>query len=160
DGRQSWLIQIRPITRPARRNEAFTIANHKEILPELPSPFMTSLIASCAPGLFAYYRHFDKNLPARRPFIEIFYGRPYINLSLLREMRRHVGLPTRLVSDWVGGERGEKYGLTLGRLAYKLPVLMRMGLAQLGAAASAERAIAAMLRRTEQPGATLGENIE
>jgi pyruvate,water dikinase len=160
DGRQCWLVQIRPITRPARRNEAFTIANHKEILPELPSPFMTSLIASCAPGLFAYYHRFDKNLPARRPFIEIFYGRPYINLSLLTEMMRHLGLPTRLVSDSVGGEQGEVYGLNLGRLAYKLPVLARMGLAQLGAVTSAERAIAAMLSRTEQPGATLSENIE
>ena len=72
----------RPVTRPTRRDEAFTLANHKEILPELPSRFMASLVESCADRLFANYRHFDPSLPAHRPFIESFLGRPYINLSL------------------------------------------------------------------------------
>lgn len=38
DGERCWLLQVRPITRSTTRNEAFTVANHKEILPELPSP--------------------------------------------------------------------------------------------------------------------------
>lgn len=43
---------------------------------------MTSLIASASGGLFAYYRSFDPNLPKERPFIEVFHGRPFINLAL------------------------------------------------------------------------------
>ncbi|NJN96519.1 MAG: hypothetical protein HC875_21635 [Anaerolineales bacterium] len=155
DGVCCWLVQLRPVTRPSRRNETFTIANHKEILPELPSRYMSSLIASCAGGLFAYYRRFDPSLPARRPFIEVFYGRPYINLSLLSEMMRSFGLPTRLVTDNIGGETGQVFGANPGRLVRKIPTLLRLGLAQFGAVASSRRAIKAMLARTEQPGRLL-----
>jgi pyruvate,water dikinase len=42
----------------------------------------------------------------------------------------------------------------------KLPVLLRLGLAQLGAVASAHRAIQAILGRTEQPGDNLSDHIE
>lgn len=160
DGTRCWLVQIRPITRPSRRDEAFTIANHKEILPDLPSRYMSSLIASCADGLFAYYRRFDASLPAHRPFIEVFYGRPYINLSLLSEMMRIFGLPTRLVTDNIGGETGQVYGANWGRLISKIPALARMGLAQLGAVASARRAGQMMLARTEQPGENFSECTE
>ena len=59
DGRICWLVQLRPITRPPRRDETFSIANHKEILPGLPSPFMTSIVESCAYELYGYYRDFD-----------------------------------------------------------------------------------------------------
>ena len=110
DGERCWLIQLRPVTRPTRRDEAFTLANHKEILPELPSRFMATLVESCADRLFANYRHFDPSLPAHRPFIESFLGRPYINLSLLSEMMRVFGLPTRLVTDSIGGETDRPAG--------------------------------------------------
>ncbi len=160
DGKRCWLVQIRPVTRPSRRNEAFTIANHKEILPELPSRFMSSLIGSCADNLFAYYRRFDPELPARRPFIEVFYGRPYINLSLLSEMMRIFGLPTRLVTDNIGGETGQVYSANPGRLVSKIPALLRLGLAQLGAVASARRATRAMLACTRQPPATFSDGVE
>jgi phosphohistidine swiveling domain-containing protein len=160
DGERCWLVQIRPVTRPSRRNEAFTIANHKEILPDLPSRFMTSVIAACAEGLFAYYRYFDRSLPARRPFIEVFYGRPYINLSLLAEMMRIFGLPTRLVVDNIGGAADQERGLNLGRLIRKTPVLARLGLAQLRSVGAARRAIGRMWARAERPGATFGECAE
>jgi pyruvate,water dikinase len=160
DGRCCWLIQIRPITRPIRRNEAFTLANMKEILPELPSPFMTSVIASCAGGLFAYYRRFDAGLPSRRAIIEIFYGRPFFNLSLLTEMMRRWGLPTRLVTGSIGGEADQEYGLNLGRFLRKAPVLLRLGLAQLLSVTSAKYTIHTILARTEQPGQNFTECIE
>jgi rifampicin phosphotransferase len=120
DGERCYLVQLRPITQPTRRNEAFTIANHKEILPELPSTFMTSVVESCAKDLFQYYRNFDPSLPSTRPFIEVFYGRPYINLSLMSEMMRIFGLPTRLVTDNIGGETDRVYGLNLKRMARKI----------------------------------------
>ncbi|HEX9921937.1 MAG TPA: PEP-utilizing enzyme, partial [Anaerolineae bacterium] len=160
DGRRCWLVQLRPITRPPRRNEAFTTANFKEIMPELPSRFTASLIASCAEGLFAYYRRFDSSLPARREIIELCCGRPYFNISLLTEMLRLWGLPTRLVTGNIGGEAEREYGFNLLRFLSKTSVLLRLGLAQLRSVGSARRTIDAILARTDRPGSTFSEAIE
>jgi pyruvate,water dikinase len=160
DGNCCWLIQIRPITVSPRRNEVFTIANHREILPELPSLFMSSMIESCSDSLFEYYRTFDATLPDKRPFIETFKGRPYINLSLLSEMMRTFGLPTRLVTANIGGNATEEYPTDLRRMFRKLPVLLKLLIAQLQSVADAEATIAEMLSRTEQPGETVQKCIE
>jgi pyruvate,water dikinase len=159
DGERCWLLQLRPVTRPTRRNEAFTLANHKEILPELPSRFMASLVEASADRLFANYRHFDPSLPAHRPFIESFLGRPYINLSLLSEMMRVFGLPTRLVTDSIGGETDRPAGPNVQRLVRKAPILARMGVAQLTAVESAGLRIGEILRHAEEPGDTFSECV-
>ncbi len=151
DGTTCWLIQIRPITRPTRRNEAFTIANHKEILPPLPSIFMTSLVAACADRLFAYYRRFDRDLPENRPFIEVFNGRPYINLSLMVEMMRTFGLPSKLVTDSIGGETEGDYPANLRQMLRKIIPLLRLGMAQLFAVRAARRTWQTMLKQSAQP---------
>jgi len=151
DGKTCYLVQLRPVTRPTRRDEAFTIANHKEILPELPSTLMTSVIASCAPDLFQYYRNFDASLPESRPFIEVFHGRPYINLSLMTEMMRVFGLPTRLVTDNIGGQENRPYGLNVGRMLRKTLsfTLPRFAFAQLLSVRSVQRRTRELLTRTE-----------
>ncbi|MCC7369402.1 MAG: hypothetical protein IT306_13315 [Chloroflexi bacterium] len=160
DGVRCWLIQLRPVTRPTRRDEAFTLANHKEILPELPSRFMASLVESCADRLFANYRRFDPRLPAHRPFIESFLGRPYINQSLLSEMMRLFGLPTRLVTDSIGGQADRPAGPNLPRLLRNLPVLGRMGVAQLSSVGATRRRIGEILHHAEEPGTTFTECVE
>jgi rifampicin phosphotransferase len=141
DGERCWLVQVRPITRRTLRNELFTMANHREILPDPPSRFMTTLIGACAQDLFSYYRRFDRRLPADRPFIEILHGRPLINLSLLLDMMHLWGLPSRLVTNSIGGdtEAGEQFGPHAGRLVRALPALIKQGLAQLRAPQSAKR---------------------
>lgn len=137
DGAVCWLVQVRPVTAPTRRNEALTIANHAEILPPLPSQLMTSVVAEAGPDLFGWYRRFDRSLPANRPFLEVVAGRPFINLSLLEDMLRHLGLPTGLVADSIGGPPENSRPARPKRLVSKLPVLVRMGLAQVRAVASA-----------------------
>lgn len=162
DGKRCWVIQIRPVTRPTRRNEVFSIANHKEILPELPSVFMTDIVASCASELFQYYRNFDPGLPANRPFIEVFYGRPFINLSLMTEMMRTFGLPTRLVTDNIGGQVDREFGLNLRRMLVKIlqGALPRFALAQLFSVNSARKAQQRMEERLENIGTTFSEQVE
>jgi pyruvate,water dikinase len=159
DGNQCYLLQVRPITRAPRRNEVFTIANHKEILPDLPSVLMTDIIAHCAGDLFSYYRKLDSSLPANRPFIEVFLGRPFINLSLLAEMMRTFGLPTRLVTDNIGGQIDRSFGLNPLRMLVKIVqfTLPRFALAQVLSVQSAARARKVMLQRTEDPGTTFTE---
>lgn len=159
DGSRCWLLQIRPVTRPTRRDETFTIANHKEILPDLPSTFMTDIVAACAYDLFAYYRHFDPTLPDSRPFIEVFAGRPFINLSLLSEMMRVFGLPTRLVTDNIGGRADRDVGLNLPRMLVKIAqfTLPRFALAQVLSVQSAARARRRLQTRMQNPGQSFAE---
>ncbi len=147
DGSVCWVVQLRPVTRATVRNEWFTLANHREILPPLPSRFMASLIASCSGGLFSWYRRADAALPATRPFIEVFEGRPVINLSLLTDMLRTWGLPTHMVTDAIGGRDVRPVGWQFSRVRSALPALMRMLWAQLTAVGSTRRARLTILSR-------------
>ena len=140
DGRVCWLVQIRPITAAPQRNEAFTVANHKEILPELPSTLMTSIIEAGSPDLLSFWAEADSTLPVRRPFVETFLGRPYLNLSMLTDLMRALGLPTRLVTDSYGGEPDVDVGLKPLRLMAKAPTLLRIGVSQVSAVRSADEA--------------------
>ncbi len=147
DGTTCWVVQLRPVTRATVRNEWFTLGNHRELLPPLPSRFMATLIASCAGGLFSWYRRADRALPATRPFIEVFEGRPVINLSLLTDMLRTWGLPTRLVTDAIGGRDVRPVGWRFRRVLTALPALSRMLWAQLTAVSSTRRARLTILSR-------------
>jgi phosphohistidine swiveling domain-containing protein len=159
DGEHIWLVQVRAVTRPTRRNETFAAASHRELLPDPPSRFNTSLIASGASELFDYYRRFDPALPSQRPLIEVFRHRPFFNLSLLTDMMRRWGLPTSLVTRSIGGAADRDFGLQPARLLFHLPVLVRLARAQLGAVASAERTREALLERTALPPPRLADMI-
>ena len=152
DGETCWLIQIRPITATPRRNEAFTYANIREIMPDPPSVFMSEIVAASATGLFAYYRNFDPTLPTDRPLIEMFEMRPLFNISLLTDMMRWWGLPTRLVTNSIGGGADNETGLNVGRFLRKSPVLIRQGLSQLRAVGSSKRATKEIYRLVDETG--------
>ena len=160
DGMRCWLVQIRPVTVSPLRNETFTIANHREILPDPPSVFMTSLIADGSPELFDYYRRFDPGLPTDRHFIEVFDGRPLINLSLMVDFMRSLGLPTRLVTDSIGGSDEGGSGLRPRRMVRRLPVLARLGWAQAGALRFADHVASTMADDNAEPTATFGDAVD
>ena len=147
DGEECWVVQLRPVTRPTVRNEWFTLADHRELLPPLPSRFMATLIASCAGGLFAWYRRADAALPASRPFIEVFEGRPVINLSLLTDMLRTWGLPTRYITDAIGGRDVHPVGWRVSRVRTAALPLLRMLWVQLTAVGTTRRARLTILSR-------------
>ena len=131
DGNICWLLQIRPITRKLVRNDLFDLSNHKEILPPLPSVFMNSLIINCSPNLFRFYQEFDPKLPKNRLMVESFKGRPYFNISLLSEMLRKWGLPTKLLRDSMGGSFEKDYDLNFGRILANWRVYLKIFLSQL-----------------------------
>jgi len=128
DGRTCWLLQLRPMTRALRRNEAFVPARLPEILPELPPRFTTSVLASCAKDMLAWFHRFDYHFPFERKFIEVVEGRPLVNLSLARDMARSLGLPTE-VEAW-----------NPRRVLRKWKTLLRLFLAPRGARAPLRRA--------------------
>lgn len=151
DGDRCRLLQLRPITVRPLRDELLTIANHAEILPAMPSRLMTSMIAEAGPQLFGWYRRRDLTLPADRAFLHVVAGRPFINLSLLEDMLRHLGLPTGLVARSIGGTSGSDRPARPGRMARKAPVLLRLGLAQAGAVARARSIERRASRHGRQP---------
>jgi rifampicin phosphotransferase len=159
DGRCCWLVQVRPVTAAPARNEAFTIANHKEILPELPSTFMTSLIESAAHDLLDFYASLDADLPVHRPFVETFAGRPYLNLSMLTDLMRALGLPTRLVTDSYGGTPDVDVGLRPRRMLAAAPTLARIALAQSSAVTRANRVAGELARAALSPDASFEKTI-
>ncbi len=160
DGERCWLLQIRPVTASPLRNETFTIANHREILPDPPSVFMTSLIAEGSPELFDYYRRFDRGLSAERHFIEVFDGRPLLNLSLMVDFMRSLGLPTRLVTDSIGGSDEHGAGVRPRRIVRRLPALARLGWAQVRALAYANAVAASLRADNAGPTATASEAVD
>jgi rifampicin phosphotransferase len=152
DGARCWLVQVRAITAPPARDEALTLANHREILPDLPSRFTTSVVADAAPELFGYWRSFDRTLPSGRHFIDVVAGRPVINLSLLTDTMRILGLPTRFVTDSMGGTAAEEVGFAPFRLLAKAPNLMALGLDQLRAVGNGRRATRRLQSLAADPG--------
>jgi pimeloyl-ACP methyl ester carboxylesterase/phosphohistidine swiveling domain-containing protein len=126
DGLTCWLVQIRPIVAPSQRREWFTAANQREILPDPPSPLMVGILRNCRGRLFDYYRQFDPSLPKRRHFLDLFWDRPYINLSLLHGMMLRWGLPSRLVTDSIGGASLPEVPLRPLRLLSKAHVHLRL----------------------------------
>lgn len=130
DGRTCWLVQVRPITAALPDPDRYTIANHAEILPVLPSTFMTSLIASCDAELWAWYRRLDPGLPSGRRLIASVGGRPVLNLSLLEDLLRRFGLPTRLVAQSFGGDAVADRPGRPARLVRATPALARYARAQ------------------------------
>ncbi len=160
DGRCCWLVQVRPITAPVARDEALTLANHREILPDLPSRFTTSMVADAAPELFGYWRGFDRSLPADRHFTEVVAGRPVINLSLLTDTMRILGLPTRFVTDSMGGSSDVAVGAAPARLLRKAPNLVALGLDQLRAVGNGRRAARRITHLAADPGDDLPAAVE
>ncbi len=58
--------------------------------------------------------------------VESFKGRSYFNLSLFSEMLRKWGLPTKLLSESMGGVLEKDYGLNPGRLISNWKVFTKL----------------------------------
>ena len=120
-----YFLQARPITTPRDAEQVLTSANHKEILPPSPSPFMTSVINSAGSDLYAFYQQLDPKLPDRS-FIMDAEGMPWINLSALMDTMVFWGLPTQLVARSVGASDYYQLGWRPWRFFTKLKVFFRL----------------------------------
>jgi phosphohistidine swiveling domain-containing protein len=155
DGSRTWLVQARPITAPPLRDELFSYANIREIMPDPPSIFMSSIVERAGLTLYEYYRNFDPGLPKDRPLIELQMGRPLFNISLLCETMRHWGLPTALVTDQIGGHDVTGVGFKPATFLSKWKPIAKQAWAQFQAVGNTRKAIEEVRRM--QPAGTLGE---
>jgi pyruvate,water dikinase len=90
------FFQTRPITVlpsgvPSLDVE-WTRANHREFLPDLPSPICTSLLERTQDHALSFFRHLGFSLEDTGPYLKTIYGRPYLNLTLARRLLGQGGL--------------------------------------------------------------------
>lgn len=159
DGGQCWLVQVRPITAPPFRDETFTPAR-RDVLPDLPSTFTTSLFSSVGGAPLRFLTAHDPDLPRDRAIVEELAGRPLVNTSVLRDTLRRLGLPTSLVDELevVGDDEVPANPLLL---ASKVPVLVRLLREQLDVEAASRRAVHELRRlAATMPSTSFTEQVE
>ena len=109
-----WLLQARPIPQSAVRPAlgiltestcAWSRANFKETLPDLPSPVGLSLLRQfMETHIVRHYRQLGCSIPAGISSIRIIHGRPYINVTLLQIFMAQLGGDPALVAEQMGGD--------------------------------------------------------
>jgi pyruvate,water dikinase len=100
------LLQVRPALFPVRRNETLTLANHREVLGELPSPWIVSALVQAGRNL----EFLEAVEPALRDWDEGYavevVGRAWLNMSLWYRGFDHFGLPRTFATRSIGGDLG------------------------------------------------------
>ncbi len=90
------FLQTRPITVLPSVATSFDVewsrANHREFLPDLPSPLCVSLLERTQDRALSFFKHLGFTVENTGPYLKIIYGRPYLNLTLARRLLAQSGL--------------------------------------------------------------------
>ena len=70
----------------------WTRANYSEVLPELPSVQFASLMTRTQGRGLQFFSQMGIDISGLGPYIKVFYGRPYINLSITKRVLTKLGL--------------------------------------------------------------------
>lgn len=159
------LLQVRPALFPLRRNPTLSLANHKEILGDPPSPWIVSALVAAGRDL-SFLATADPAIGLWDETYAVEVGeRAWLNVSFWYRWMDHFGLPRTLVTEGVGGQAdGPEDGRILrGRFLASVPrllgfqwqclrVLPGLGRAfrQLDAGIEAARGLAGLHRVTAQ----------
>jgi pyruvate,water dikinase len=141
------LLQVRPALFPIRRNETLSLANHKEILGDPPSPWMVGVIADVARPVLRFFEAVD---PAIKDWDERYAvdlaERGWLNFSVFFRMMDRWGLPRTMVTEGIGGESGGPADSRwyVSRLIGSLPVLTRLTFACIRTVAQIGRGLRAL----------------
>jgi phosphohistidine swiveling domain-containing protein len=136
------LLQVRPALFPVRRNETLSLANHKEILGDPPSPWIVDLFVSVGRTVLEDFAAVDPIvLEWDEPYAVELAERAWMNFSAFFRLMDHWGLPRTMVTEGVGGDihgpEDQRYDLL--RLAYKVPTLVRLAFKHFRFMASLQR---------------------
>ncbi len=103
-GGRRILIQVRPALFPVRRCETLSLANNKETLGEVPSPWIAGVYADVGHPVHEFARRADRRLPDwNEPYTIELAGRVWVNFSSLFRLMDRWGLPRSLVWRSLGG---------------------------------------------------------
>jgi pyruvate,water dikinase len=104
DPARAVLLQARPALFPLRRNPRISLANHKEILGDPPSPWMAGLLMAVSGPVMDQYRKADAAVASwDEPYAIELAGRAWLNLSGFFRLMDHWGFPRALVTESFGG---------------------------------------------------------
>ena len=156
DGKQCYLLHIQASNQIPQRNEIFARINHREWLVQAEGLFFADLVASCSERFLKQYRRFDPALPESRPLIEVFHAQPYLNISLLADMLRKLGLSTQYLPAIPEHYPRKFLRLLLKTLSGVLPRMMFSRLREGKSIVAAQEKINA---RLQNPGETWEELI-
>lgn len=130
-GDRHVLLQARPARFPVRRNPVLSLANHREILGELPSPWVVDALVRAGEGAVEEFARVDPEVGTwGARYAEAHGGRAWLSFSFFFRLMDHWGLPRSFVTEGVGGEDGGPLDrrLILGRMLRKAPRLVRLQL--------------------------------
>ncbi|HEY0019636.1 MAG TPA: PEP-utilizing enzyme [Longimicrobium sp.] len=124
------LLQVRPALFAVARNETLSLANHKEILGDPPSPWIASVLGAAGREVLSFFGEIDPAVATWRDAYAVEIGeRAWMNFSFFFRLMDHWGLPRAFVTEGVGGgEDGpEEDGRVIpARFLRNAPTLVRL----------------------------------
>lgn len=149
DGAGYVLLQVRPALFPVTRNETLSLANHKEILGDPPSPWIASVLGVSGREVLSFFSEIDSAVGAWGEAYAVEIGeRAWMNFSFFFRLMDHWGLPRAFVTEGVGGEGGsEDGGMIPRRFLRSSPTLLRLQWRCLRAVTNIRRELAALDER-------------
>ena len=120
------LLQVRPALFPVARNPTLSLANHKEILGDPPSPWMAAALVEAGRDL-SFPALADPAIRAWDEAYAVAAGeRAWLNVSFWYRWMDHFGLPRTMVTEGVGGHADGPADARLlpGRFLASLPRLL------------------------------------
>jgi rifampicin phosphotransferase len=150
DGAGYVLLQVRPALFPVARNETLSLANHKEILGDLPSPWIVSVVCAAGREVLSFFAAVDSEVDRWEEAYSVDLAeRPWMNFSFFFRLMDRWGLPRSFVTEGVGGEGGGPADRRLipGRFVRNAPRLVHLQVRNLATIARADRELARLDRR-------------
>jgi phosphohistidine swiveling domain-containing protein len=150
DGRGWILLQVRPALFPVARNETLSLANHKEILGDPPSPWIASALAAAGREVLSLFTAADPEVAKWDETYAVGLAeRAWMSFSFFFRLMDHWGLPRTFVTEGVGGQGGGPADrrVLFSRFVRKSPRLVRLQLLSLATIARAEESVADLERK-------------
>jgi hypothetical protein len=98
------LLQVRPALFAIKRNETLSLANHKEIFGDPPSPWMTGILAEVGKTMMGFFAKIDPVVATwDEPYAIELGERAWLNMSGIFRLLDHWGMPRTLVTEGFGG---------------------------------------------------------
>ncbi len=150
DGAGWVLLQVRPALFPIVRNETLSLANHREILGDPPSPWIASALVAAGSEVLSFFTAADPEIAEWEEAYAIGLAeRAWMNFSFFFRLMDHWGLPRTFLTEGVGGEGGGPADrrLLFRRFVRKSPRLVWLQLRNLMTMVRARRELSELDRR-------------
>lgn len=126
------VLQVRPVLFPLRRAETLSLANHKEVFGDPPSPWTAGALAAVGRPVMQSLEALEPEVARwNETYCAELGGRVWLNLSMFFRLMDHWGLPRSMVTECVGGQSAgpDDDQFVPRRFVRKLPTMAYAGVA-------------------------------